>query len=144
MTQPVRIGIVGMGGFAGSHHNTVARLEERGIVRLVCACDPRRAAFAAEQQAWRFGPRGVRVFDDYRAMLEACHGDLDYVVTPTPIQLHAEMHDAITSFGLPAYVEKPPTLDYAGARQDDRRRPRARASPRSSASTTSSRRAASP
>jgi len=35
------------------------------------------------------------------------------VVTPTPISLHAEMHEAITAFGIPAYVEKPPTLDYA-------------------------------
>jgi predicted dehydrogenase len=113
VTQPIRIGIIGMGGFAGSHHNTVARLEERGIVRLVCACDPRRDAFPAEQQAWRFAPRGVRAFDDYRSMLGACGGELDYVVTPTPIQLHAEMHEAITALGLPAYVEKPPTLDYA-------------------------------
>jgi len=110
--EPVRIGIVGMGGFAGSHHNTVARLEERGLVRLVCACDPRLGAFAAEQQAWRLGERGVRVFDDYRAMLAVCHGELDYVATPTPLRLHAEMHDVITSYGLPAYVEKPPTLDF--------------------------------
>jgi predicted dehydrogenase len=101
-----------MGGFAGSHHNTVARLEERGLVRLVCACDPRLTDFAPEQKAWRFTERGVRVFGDYRAMLEACHGDLDYVATPTPIPLHAEMHDAITAFGIPAYVEKPPTLDH--------------------------------
>jgi predicted dehydrogenase len=110
---PVRIGIIGMGGFAGSHHNTVARLEERGLIRLVCACDPNLNRFAAERQTWRFSQRGVRVFDDYRAMLGACHGDLDYVATPTPIRLHAEMHEAITSFGLPAYVEKPPTLDHA-------------------------------
>jgi predicted dehydrogenase len=110
--QPVRIGIVGMGGFAGSHHNTVARLEERGVLKLVCACDPRPEAFAAERQAWRLEQRGVRVFSDYRRMLSECHGDLDYVATPTPISLHAEMHDAITSYGLPAYVEKPPTLDY--------------------------------
>jgi predicted dehydrogenase len=102
-----------MGGFAGSHHNTVARLEERGVVRLVCACDPRLPAFAGEQQTWRLAQRGVRVFDDYRAMLAECHTDLDYVVTPTPISLHAEMHEAITAFGIPAYVEKPPTLDYA-------------------------------
>ncbi len=102
-----------MGGFAGSHHNTVARLEERGLVKLVCACDPKPKAFIGEQQTWRFAQRGVRVFDDYRAMLAACHQDLDYVVTPTPIRLHAEMHDAITSFGIPAYVEKPPTLDFA-------------------------------
>src|SRR5580658_9757640 len=102
-----------MGGFAGSHHNTVARLEERGLVRLVCTCDPGPAAFAAAQQTWRFAQRGVRVFGDYREMLGACHGELDYVATPTPISLHAEMHDAITSYGVPAYVEKPPTLDYA-------------------------------
>jgi len=101
-----------MGGFAGSHHNTVARLEERGLVRLVCACDPRLGAFAQEQRAWRFAERGVRVFGGYREMLDACHGDLDYVAIPTPIQLHAEMHEAVTAYGLPAFIEKPPTLDY--------------------------------
>jgi predicted dehydrogenase len=112
VNPPVRIGIIGMGGFASAHHNTVARLEERGIARLVCACDPRQESFAAEQEGWRLAQRGVRVFNDYREMLGACHGELDYVATPTPIRLHAEMHAAITSFGIPAYVEKPPTLDY--------------------------------
>ncbi len=112
MNQPVRIGIIGLGGFAGSHHNTIARLEERGIVRLVCACDPNPSAFSVERQALRFEARGVRVFGDYREMLQACHGDLDYVAIPTPIALHAEMHDAVTSHGLPAYLEKPPTLDW--------------------------------
>jgi predicted dehydrogenase len=101
-----------MGGFAASHHNTVARLEERGIARLVCTCDPHAASFAAEQEAWRFAQRGVKVFADYRAMLSTCSAELDYVATPTPIALHAEMHEAITSYGIPAYVEKPPTLDY--------------------------------
>lgn len=113
MKPPIRVAIIGMGGFAGSHHNTVARLEERGQARLVCTCDPRAANFSAEQQTWRFAARGVKVFDDYRAMLETCHGSLDMVVIPTPIQLHAEMHAATTAFGLPAYLEKPPTLDYA-------------------------------
>jgi len=128
VTQPLRIGIVGMGGFAASHHATVARLEERGLLRLVCACDPRLASFAAEQQAWRLGPRGVRTFEGLRAMLDACRGDLDYVVTPTPIQLHAAMHDAITAAGLPAYLEKPPTLDHLELDRmvaADRRPPRA-------------------
>ncbi len=32
---------------------------------------------------------------------------------PTPIQLHAEMHRAGAELGLPVYLEKPPTLDYA-------------------------------
>ena len=82
-------------------------------MKLVCTCDPRLEAFGTEQAAWRLAQRGVRVFSDYRSMLEACHGQLDYVAIPTPIRLHAEMHEAVTSYGLPAYVEKPPTLDYA-------------------------------
>lgn len=101
-----------MGGFAGSHHHTIARLEERGYARLICTCDPQLERFAGEQQAWRFGPRGVQVFHDYRPMLEACHANLDMVVIPTPIQLHAEMHAVATAFGLPTYLEKPPTLDH--------------------------------
>lgn len=113
MKPPIRIGIIGMGGFAGSHHSTVAKLEERGHARLICTCDPHASSFAAAQQTWRFPQRSVSVFDDHNAMLEACHRELDVVVIPTPINLHAEMHDAVTARGLPAYVEKPPTLDYA-------------------------------
>lgn len=117
MKAPVRIGIVGMGGFAGHHHTTVARLEERGQARLICTCDPQAPAFGAEQQSWRLAARGVRVFPDYRAMLAACHADLDMVVVPTPIPLHAEMHRAAAALGLPSYVEKPPTLDHAELEQ---------------------------
>jgi predicted dehydrogenase len=102
-----------MGGFAASHHGTVLRLEERGEARLICTCDPHAQDFAAQQHQWRFANRGVRVFEDYRAMLEACHRDLDLVVVPTPIQLHAEMHASAASLGLPCYLEKPATLDYA-------------------------------
>ena len=113
MSAPIRIGIIGMGGFAGSHHHAVARLEERGHAKLVCTCDPRAEFFAGEQQAWKFGARGVEVFNDHRAMLDACHRHLDLVVIPTPIQLHGEMHEAATARGLPTYLEKPPTLDHA-------------------------------
>lgn len=102
-----------MGGFAGSHHHAIARLEERGHAKLVCTCDPNADAFAGEQQSWKFAARGVQVFTDYRPMLEVCHHDLDMLVVPTPIQLHAEMHAAATSLGIPVYLEKPPTLDHA-------------------------------
>jgi predicted dehydrogenase len=109
---PIRIGIVGMGGFAGWHHNTVAKLEERGQARLICTCDPQAAAFARQQEAWKFTARGVSVFPNYRTMLDACHRELDLLVVPTPIQLHAEMHRAGVELGLPVYLEKPPTLDH--------------------------------
>ena len=117
MIPPIRIGIVGMGGFAGSHHNAVARLEADGHAKLVCTCDPRASAFVLEQETWRLAERGVGVFADYRAMLEACHRGLDLVVVPTPINLHAEMHAAATALGLPVYLEKPPTLDHAELEQ---------------------------
>jgi predicted dehydrogenase len=101
-----------MGGFAGSHHQAIAKLEERGRARLVATCDPRAGEFAVQCEAWKFAGRGVRVFDDFRTMLEATHRELDYVVVPTPINLHAEMHAAATALGLPVYLEKPPTLDH--------------------------------
>ncbi len=113
MSHTLRVGIIGMGGFAGSHHTTVARLEERGALKLVCTCDPRAAEFGSEREALRFAARGVRVFNDYRSMLDACAGELDYVAIPTPIHLHAEMHEAVTARGIPTYLEKPPTLDHA-------------------------------
>ena len=113
MNAPIRIGIIGMGGFAAAHHHAIARLEDRGLARLICTCDPRLDLFAGEQVAWRLATRGVQVFPDYRAMLDTCHRELDVVVIPTPIQLHAEMHAAATAYGLPVYLEKPPTLDYA-------------------------------
>ena len=50
--NPIRIGIIGMGGFAAWHHNVVKRLEDRGQARLICTCDPQAAAFASEQQTW--------------------------------------------------------------------------------------------
>lgn len=117
MKQPARIAIIGMGGFAGSHHNAIARLEERGKAKLICTCDPKANAFVKERETWRFAARGVQVFADYRAMLEACHAQLDLVVIPTPIQLHAEMHALATSLGLPCYLEKPPTLDHVELEQ---------------------------
>lgn len=117
MKTPVRIGIIGMGGFAGSHHHAVAKLEAEGHAKLICTCDPRVAVFAMEQQTWRLAERGVSVFTDYREMLAACHRGLDFVVVPTPINLHAEMHAAATALGLPVYLEKPPTLDHAELEQ---------------------------
>lgn len=117
MKPPVRIGIIGMGGFAGFHHQAVIKLEERGQAKLLATCDPNPGAFAKEQQTWRLAERGVWVGNDYRDMLARHHRELDLVVVPTPINLHAEMHAAATALGLPVYLEKPPTLDQAELEQ---------------------------
>lgn len=109
---PVRIGIIGLGGYAGAHHESLLKLEAQGHARLICTCDPQAAAFASQQHAREFERRGVKVFTDYRAMLDACAGDLDMLVVPTPISLHAEMHRAGVERGVAVYLEKPPTLDH--------------------------------
>lgn len=101
-----------MGGFAGWHHATIASLEERNLVKLICTCDPNADSFADEQKNWKLTERGVSVFTDYREMLASCHQDLDLLVVPTPINLHSEMHRAGVELGIPVYLEKPPTLDY--------------------------------
>lgn len=102
-----------MGGFAATHHDVVANLEASGEYRLVATCDPAMDRFAERQQTLRFAERGVRLFTDYLALLEACRTDLDVVTIPTPIPLHAPMHRAVVERGLAVYLEKPPTLDHA-------------------------------
>jgi predicted dehydrogenase len=44
-------------------------------------------------------------------MLQNCAHQLDLVVIPTPLALHAEMHRACVDAGVACYLEKPPTLD---------------------------------
>lgn len=112
MSSPIRTGILGMGGFAATHHQAVMTLEERGQARLTCTCDPNPDAFQTEQRAWHFARRGVRVFSHHGPLLEACRDQLDLLVVPTPIPLHAEMHRAGIAAGLAVYLEKPPTLDH--------------------------------
>lgn len=109
---PIRVAIIGLGGFAGTHHRALLNLEDRGEAQVVCTCDPQAARFATLRGDYRFAERGVRVFDDYRRMLEDCAGELDLLVVPTPIPLHEEMHRAGAELGLGVYLEKPPTLDH--------------------------------
>lgn len=112
MKSPLRLGIIGMGGFAGQHHKVAHALEQTGTVRVICTCDPTPAAFIREQREWQLAERGVRVHPDYLAMLAAHGRELDLLVVPTPVPLHAAMHRAGVELGIAVYLEKPPTLDH--------------------------------
>ena len=113
MKKIIRVGIIGLGGFAGSHHAAVQNLEAEGECRLVCTCDPAPDKFADKMKKFQFAERGVKVSAHYCDMLDTHGRDLDMVVIPTPVPLHAEMHQACVERGLPVYLEKPPTLDIA-------------------------------
>ena len=108
----MNIGIIGMGGFARSHHRAILDLERKGECRLVCTCDPGIGRFADTARDMEFPARGVALFDDYIDMLDQCRDQLDIVTIPTPLPLHADMHRACVERGLAVYLEKPPTLDY--------------------------------
>lgn len=113
LKRPLRVGIVGMGGFAGMHQEAIQLLETQRLCTLICTCDPDTAAFKDNMSLWKYGERHVQVYDTFDAMLSACAADLDVVTLPTPIPLHAPMHQASVERGLAVYLEKPPTLDYA-------------------------------
>jgi predicted dehydrogenase len=109
----LRVGIIGLGGFAQSHHKTILKLEQQGLCKLLCTCDPAPDAFQDKMTEWEFEGRGVKVFDHYLKMLDEFGGKLDVCTIPTPVPLHAEMHKACVERGIAVYLEKPPTVNYA-------------------------------
>lgn len=110
--KPLRIAIIGVSGFAATHHETIQQLEKAGICTLICTCDPNITAFLQSKDNFDLEGRGVCVFGDYIEMLDSCKELLDVVVVPTPIMFHAEMHRACVERDLAVYLEKPPTLDW--------------------------------
>lgn len=109
----IKIGIIGMGGFAGSHQNAVYELEKQGLCKLICTCDPNPSAFEVTlQETLKFKERGIQIFTNYLDMLEAYKDQLDVVTIPTPLPLHAQMHKDCVERGLAVYLEKPPSLYY--------------------------------
>ncbi len=102
--SPLRVAIIGLGGFAQAHHRAILNLEKSDDFRLIASCDPGLARFAPQIGEFRFAERGVRLFTDYLAMLDACSGELDLVIIPTPIPLHEEMHRAAVERGLAVYL----------------------------------------
>jgi predicted dehydrogenase len=108
----LRAAVIGMGGFARLHQESIRELERAGLVQLVATCDPRPEQFEKLISNLDLAGRGVRIHTDYREMLEAHGHELDFVTVPTPIPLHAPMHRACVERGLACYLEKPPTLSW--------------------------------
>ena len=57
--------------------------------------------------------RGTTVYTSWETMLAAHLAEIDVVCIPTPVPDHAPMHRRCVELGLPAFLEKPPSLDYA-------------------------------
>lgn len=109
-----RIAVVGMGGFARTHHQYVQSVEQQGLGRHVA-----QVAIAADQQAFAdelkaFTGRGIGVYASLREMLAKARTEIDVVCIPTGIPLHRPMAIAVLEAGCNVLVEKP----AAGSIQD--------------------------
>lgn len=100
---PVRICLVGIGGFGERHLANIRRLEEEGGVRLVAAVDRRAdddGALGAD----------VPMFGDLE-QLRAAGLDVDVVVVSTPIDTHFDLALTALDLGADVLLEKPPVAN---------------------------------
>ena len=96
--NPLRIGLVGYGGFGRFLHTT---WEADGAARVT--------AVASLDDA----PEGVPTVRDWRELIG--RPDVDLVAVVTPPGTHAEMGEAVLGAGKHLLVEKPVATDLAGA-----------------------------
>ncbi len=104
MKDPIKVGIIGLGGTIGS---TTAILTAEPNVQLVALADPD----PTRRKTVLGGIKGVRVFDDYRQMFDAC--DLDAVCIGLPTWMHAPVSQEAIARGMHVLCEKPPSNDAA-------------------------------
>ena len=110
--NPLKVGIIGIGGFAAAHHRVIYELEKKQVLKLICTCDINLENLKPLIEKFQFRERNVEIFISYTDMLEKFYKKLDFITIPAPIHLHAEMHAECVRRQIPVYLEKPPTLDY--------------------------------
>ena len=100
--RPLSLALIGVGGMGATHLKYIGALERHHRVKLTAVADPNAASSRASLEG-----RGVRWYDDYRAMLDREAG-LEAVQIVAPIPLHFKMAKACIERGLFVNLEKPP------------------------------------
>ncbi|NKB71710.1 MAG: hypothetical protein GKR89_31940 [Candidatus Latescibacteria bacterium] len=114
MEGPVRVGVVGMGGFARTHLGYVEQVVGAGLGvhlgQVVLPAD--QETFAPQTAALR--DNKVAIYPSLRDMLATARQQLDLVCVPVGIPWHRPMVEAVLEAGCHVLVEKP----AAGSVQD--------------------------
>jgi len=102
----VRIGIIGIGGFAENHWHALEEVQRSGACQIVAAAviDPENHTARLEE----LRGRGTGVYTSAAEMFDAMRGGMDAVAIPTPIHTHAELMIAAVRSGYHVFLEKPP------------------------------------
>jgi predicted dehydrogenase len=118
---PLRVGLVGVTGYALAYFEELNKLVDDGLVRWGAVTIINQDA--APDQVRFFKAAGVPIYDDYRTMLDEASGNLDWVCVPTAIEWHARMAIDALRLGLPVLLEKPiaPILQDVEAIQAEER-----------------------
>ncbi len=106
MNSPISVGLLGIGGYAQSHLNTLLSLQEAGVCVLRAIADPfagRNPEIVAALKAL-----GIAIYDDAQQLCE--RDDIEAVFIATPISLHAPQGLMALEAGKHVYLEKPPCV----------------------------------
>lgn len=105
--NPVRLGLVGVGGFGTNHIRSLQRLRQDQTVELIAVADP--ALGHHEEMLSPLREQGVSCYNDYQDMLDLESG-LEAIILCTPIPLHKRMAIDALRRGIFVYLEKPPVI----------------------------------
>jgi predicted dehydrogenase len=111
---PVRVAIVGMGGFAGFHRRALVSVAAEGRAIHVAQVAPPSDQEPFADELAELNQAGVAIHDSLRKLLAAERDQLDLLCIPTGIPLHRSMVIAACEAGVNVLVEKP----AAGSIQD--------------------------
>ncbi len=98
--KPVKIGVIGCGGYA---YQLIIRIQTTPLYGKITAVTSRDID---SQGATYCRAHGIKVFQTVDELL--AYGDFEVVVNPTPIHLHAEITKQCLAAGFPVWMEKPP------------------------------------
>jgi len=100
INEPVRIGVIGCGGYAFQLIKRTLSIPHSGTVTAVTSRD------LESDGAQYCRARGIRVFQTVEELLN--YGGFEVVINPTPIHLHAGITRQCLAAGFPVWMEKPP------------------------------------
>jgi predicted dehydrogenase len=100
--ERLRIGVIGAGGMATGHMETLVRMREKDNLEILGVCDVYQPRLDKAVQI-----TGGKPYKDYRSLLAV--KDIDYVLIATPEHWHAQMTLDAADAGKHIYCEKPMT-----------------------------------
>jgi len=108
--EPIRIGLIGVGGMAQSH---IKGLQNVGTFKIEAICDVNNLTL--QKVGEQLAIKSENQYRDFRKLIDS--QKVDAVVSITPNNVHAPILAYCMEKNMPILTEKPFTLDYAEAKE---------------------------